>query len=107
MYRSPEVEWRGPHISKPIDMWSVGVVATAMAGVPFTELSDNLSLSQRWKRYLGDPHAPLGYFSPGDVALVPGIEWLAQLFTAMGRIGIDLLERLLTYDPLKRMTVAE
>ena len=77
MYRSPEVEWRGPHISKPIDMWAVGVAATVMAGVPFTEVPDNLSLPQRWKRYLGDPPEPLGSSSPGGVALVPGIEWPA------------------------------
>ena len=107
MYKSPEVEWRGLLISKPIDMWALGVVAIVMAGVPFTEVPDNLSLPQRSKIYLGDPPAPPGCSSPGGVALVPGIEWPAQLFTAMGRIGIELLEQLLTYDPRKRMTVAE
>ena len=99
MYRSPEVEWRGLLSFKPLDMWALGVVAIVMAGVPFAEVPDNLSLPQRWKIDLGDPPAPPGCSSPGDVEVATGIELLAQLFTAMGRIGIELLEQLLTYDP--------
>ena len=107
MYSSPEVERRGPHISRPIDMWAVGVVAIDMAGVPFTEVRDNLSLPQRWKRYLGDPFQELGFSSPGDVAYVPGMLWPAQVVTAMDRVGIVWLDRLLTYEPRKRMTAVE
>jgi serine/threonine protein kinase len=107
MYSSPEVECRGPHISRPIDMWALGVVATVMAGVPFTEVGDNLSLPQRWKLYLGDPPLELGCSLPGDVPHVPRMVWPAQLVTALGRVGIDLLDRLLTYEPRQRITAAE
>ena len=107
MFRSPEVEWRGPHIATPIDMWVVGVVAIVMAGVLFTEVRDDLSLPQRWNRYLGEPPQELGFSSAGDVGYLPLGRWPAQLVTAMGRIGILLLVALLTYELLQRLTAAE
>ena len=72
MYSSPEVEWRGPHVSRPMDMRAVVVVATVKVGVPFTEVRDNLSLPQKWNRYLGEPPQEFGFSLPGDVAYVPG-----------------------------------
>ena len=107
MYRSPEVEWRGPHISSPVDMWAVGVVVAAMAGVPFTAERPDLSLPDRWVRYLGEPPQHLGYDTPGDAAPSPTVTWPAHLVTALGGPGLVLLSDLLTYDPHKRATTAD
>ena len=100
-------------ISMPIDMWALGVVLTFMAGVPFT-VCDHLSLAKRWKRYLGVPPLELGGPSPamwlrpgGGVPSSLRLDWLAQSVTALGRVGIELLVRLLEYDPRQRMTAAE
>lgn len=107
MYRSPEVEWRGPHISSPIDMWVVGVVVTVMAGVPFTDIRDDLSLPERCNRYFGEPPQELQSNSLGNVAPIPIWPWPAHLVTAVGDLGLLLLDALLTYEPQQRAIAAE
>jgi serine/threonine protein kinase len=111
-YRAPELLLGAPEYSTPIDIWALGcifveiITKTAM----FTGDSE-LDQMYRIFRILGTPTEQEW---PG----VTGFEHYRQQFPAFekkslsnvlkdfpfGEAGVDLLERMLTYDPCKRIT---
>ena len=87
-------------------MLALGVVVAAMAGVPFTNVASDVSLPDAWLKYLGDPPGKLGVYYLAKMALVPTWPWPLHMVTALGPDGLQLLDGLLTYEPMRRGTAA-
>lgn len=112
-YRAPDVLMGSRNYSTPIDIWSVGCIFAEMVnGKPlFPGTTDN---DQLWKIFqlLGspDPRAwpsvvklPEYKTNMGDFVAQPWIKICPRL----DKLGIDLLSRMLVYDPDKRVTAAD
>ena len=120
-YRAPDVLLASTKYSTPIDIWSIGCIFVEMVnGSPiFTGTTEETQLESIF-RFLGRPE--LSY--PGITEL-PG--WRADLYSDMpdgprkdvnnfeqmlqaknlSEDGIDLMKKLLMYDPSKRVTAQE
>eukprot|EP01041_Mallomonas_annulata_P000282 gene282-508_t len=110
-YRAPDVLMGSRKYSTPVDIWSIGCILAEMVnGVPlFTGTSEETQLDTIF-RNLGTP----------DELKFPGIsdlpDWkadfpiydspadLKHLAPALGDLGIDLLQKMLNYDPAQRIT---
>lgn len=115
-YRSPDVLLGSRKYSTPVDIWSVGCIFAEMAnGRPLVAGTSESDQLDRIYRLLGTPtleqypgiihlpdynksiHAPQNYHPPplhGFSTLVPTLD----------EYGVDLLTRMLQYDPAKRIT---
>mmetsp|Transcript_7575 Transcript_7575/g.11464 ORF Transcript_7575/g.11464 Transcript_7575/m.11464 type:complete len:297 (+) Transcript_7575:87-977(+) len=111
-YRAPDVLLGSKNYSTPIDIWSVGCIFAEMAnGKPlFPGSADN---DQLWKifKVLGSP-SPKTW--PGIVDL-PEYKINLGKFKAkpwkevcprLDKLGLDLLAKMLVYDPSKRISAA-
>eukprot|EP00470_Lotharella_oceanica_P004637 CAMPEP_0170175628 /NCGR_PEP_ID=MMETSP0040_2-20121228/8674_1 /TAXON_ID=641309 /ORGANISM="Lotharella oceanica, Strain CCMP622" /LENGTH=296 /DNA_ID=CAMNT_0010417677 /DNA_START=63 /DNA_END=953 /DNA_ORIENTATION=+ len=111
-YRAPDVLLGSKNYSTPIDIWSVGCIFAEMAnGKPlFPGQADN---DQLWRifKILGSPSpktwpgivdlpeykSNLGNFKPKP--------W-SEVCPRLDKLGLDLLSKMLVYDPAKRITAA-
>ncbi|CAO3624431.1 unnamed protein product [Mucor hiemalis] len=113
-YRAPELLLGGKEYTTAIDMWSVGCI--------FAELLNNEALLpgrseidqlDRIFKLLGSPTEEIwpGYLElPHAKNIAPVYQPYSSLrskFTILTQAGLDLLSRLLTYDPSKRITAEE
>lgn len=118
-YRAPDVLLASTKYSTPIDIWSIGCIFLEMVnGSPiFTGTTEETQL-EAIIRSLGNPEATypgiteLPGWRPelGDVRDGPGKkESLEQMMEAkgLGEDGIDLVMKMLVYDPSKRITAQE
>lgn len=117
-YRPPELFYQAQHYGGAVDVWSCGCV--------FAELIAREVLFRAWPETeinmvklicekVGTPTEDnwpgvsklKGYVTPSDITPVrPREYWLAN-FRTIGELGVDLLMKMLTLDPRKRLTAEE
>lgn len=120
-YRAPELLLGAKEYSTAVDMWSVGcIMAELLAGKPLFDGKTELEQLNKIFKTLGTPNDRIW---PGCSQL-PGIKTTSvhqqynilhkkfprTSFTgapALSDLGLDLLSKLLTYDPAKRITAEE
>mmetsp|Transcript_68942 Transcript_68942/g.202377 ORF Transcript_68942/g.202377 Transcript_68942/m.202377 type:complete len:313 (+) Transcript_68942:88-1026(+) len=112
-YRPPEILLGGALYSVPVDLWSIGCVMAEMAtGAPLFAGDSEIDTIFKIFQKLGTPTEQMW---PG-VSELPDFKptfprWPARGWDAIrntkaqvGTDGIDLLEKLMTYDPKKRLS---
>jgi len=112
-YRAPDVLLGSRKYSTPVDIWSVGCIFAEMAnGRPLVAGTSETDQLDRIFRLLGTPTAA-DY--PGIVELPdysadqfppypPPRGGLASLVATLDATGVDLLTKMLQYDPSRRIT---
>ncbi|KAJ3346754.1 TFIIH complex serine/threonine-protein kinase subunit kin28, partial [Entophlyctis luteolus] len=110
-YRAPELLLGGQYYGGGVDVWSIGCIfAELMLRTPYLAGDSDLGQLQTIFRALGTPTEEEW---PGfsDLPDKQNLQFqvyprtpLSSLFTAAGPDALDLLEGMLTYDPLKRIT---
>jgi len=111
-YRAPEVLLGATHYSTPVDMWSVGcIMAELVRKTPLFPGDSELQQLLHIFKLLGTPSEDLW---PGVTKLRDWHEfpqWHAQdlgrIFTTLDADGIDLMRRMLEYDPARRISAKE
>ncbi|KAJ3193407.1 Mitogen-activated protein kinase [Irineochytrium annulatum] len=114
-YRAPEIMLSFKNYTKAIDMWSVGCIfAELLGGKPLFKGRDYVDQLNQILYILGTPDdATLRRIGSERAQLyirslkrTAKVQW-TQLFPKASAAALDLLERLLTFDPALRMTVEE
>ena len=112
-YRAPDVLMGSRKYSTPVDLWSVGCIFGEMSSSRplFPGTSDTDQLIKIFK-VLGTPNetiwptmVDLPEYKP-DFEQFPGKQ-LSEECPAMEPAGLELLNRLLQYDPAKRITAKQ
>ncbi|XP_078716027.1 cyclin-dependent kinase 1-like [Lampetra fluviatilis] len=109
-YRAPEVLLGTPRYSTPVDMWSVGTILAEMVNKrPLFHGDSEIDQLFRIFRILGTPTTEVW----PDVVTLPDYKpsfpkWapsgLAAHVPGLNQDCIDLLEKMLTYDPARRIS---
>ncbi|KAJ3395582.1 hypothetical protein CcCBS67573_g00531 [Chytriomyces confervae] len=110
-YRSPELLLRGQYYGHGVDIWAIGCIfAELMLRTPYLAGDSDLGQLQTIFRALGTPTEE-DWPGFSDLPDKKNLEFqmfprtpLKSLFTAAGSDALDLLESMLTYDPLKRIS---
>ncbi|CAL7941097.1 unnamed protein product [Xylocopa violacea] len=114
-YRAPEVLLSGKEYSTPIDMWSVGCIFAELLRMEalFPGLSEIDQLNRIFKE-LGTPNDRIwpGYSKLPMVQKIPFAHYpvnnLRQRFSlSLSDLGIELLNKFLTYDPAQRISAED
>eukprot|EP01105_Mastigella_eilhardi_P026712 TRINITY_DN7847_c0_g1_i3.p1 TRINITY_DN7847_c0_g1~~TRINITY_DN7847_c0_g1_i3.p1 ORF type:complete len:308 (+),score=81.80 TRINITY_DN7847_c0_g1_i3:140-1063(+) len=115
-YRCPELLLGQSTYGTPVDMWSVGCIfGELLLHTPLLPGRTEVEQLQRICRLLGNPtekiwpgvtSLPLAKEMLGAAPCVP-YSALRQKFAKYSDSCYNLLDRLLTYDPLKRLTAAQ
>lgn len=111
-YRAPEVLLGSTHYSTPVDMWSVGCIfAELVRKQPLFPGDCELQQLLHIFKMLGTPNEDNW---PGVTRLRDWHEWpqwqpqdLSKTFPTLGEEGIDLMKRMMEYDPAKRISAKE
>ena len=111
-YRAPEILLGSRHYSTPVDVWSIGCIFSEMANQrPLfpgdSEIDQLLKIFQK----LGTPHEE----SWPEVSRLPEYRdhfprWDATdlaVATTLPAEGVDLLKRMLVYEPRARLSAAQ
>lgn len=114
-YRAPDVLLGSRKYSTPVDIWSVGCIFAEMAnGRPLVAGTSESDQLDRIFRLLGTPTlsdypglADLPEYSVDLPRYAPPRGGIGGLVPALDPTGIDLLSKMLQYDPAKRITAAE
>jgi len=109
-YRAPEILLGSRHYSTPVDIWSVGCIfAELLTRRPLIPGDSEIDALFKIFRMLGTPNEKVW---PGVTAL-PDFKptfpkWqaadLRAVIPSLDEIGGDLLESMLVYDPVRRVT---
>ncbi len=107
-YRAPEVLLGGSHYSTPVDMWSVGTIFAELARKqPLFPGDSELQQLLHIFKLLGTPSEQVW---PGVTRLRDWHEFpqwkqqdLHKVIPQLDKDGIDLLQKMLVYDPAKRI----
>ncbi|XP_012234760.1 cyclin-dependent kinase 11B isoform X2 [Linepithema humile] len=114
-YRAPELLLSDREYSTPIDMWSVGCIFAELLRMEplFPGKSDIDQLNKIFKE-LGTPSERIwpGYSKLPMVQKIPFAHYpvnnLRQRFSlSLSELGIELLNKFLTYDPRQRITAED
>jgi len=114
-YRAPDVLLGSRKYSTPIDVWSIGCIfAEMLNGRPlFPGASEADQLEQVFKA-LGTPDetvfpgiVELPDYAPATYKRYPAPASLAHLVPGLPADGVDLLQRMLRYDPAHRITARD
>lgn len=112
-YRAPDVLLGSRKYSTPVDIWSVGCIFAEMAnGRPLVAGTSEADQLDRIFRLLGTPTVQdypgiveLPDYSPEQFPPYPPPRGgLASLVPALDVTGVDLLSKMLQYDPARRVT---
>lgn len=114
-YRAPEIMLSFQSYTKAIDLWSVGcILAELLGGRPLFKGRDYVDQLNQILQTLGTPSdATLTRIgSTRAQEYIRNLPYMhkttfQQLFPNANPLAIDLLERLLTFDPAQRITVEE
>ena len=114
-YRAPEVMLDTSHYGPSVDLWGVGCVLAELLGrKALFPGKDYMDLLAHMTRVLGSPSEESLTFISNERAKdylrrLPRADKvpLAALFPAANPLGLDLLERLLQFNPARRITAAE
>nr|UXY87382.1 cyclin-dependent kinase-like 2 [Cryptomonas sp.] len=111
-YRAPEILMGLKNYSTPVDIWSVGCVfAELILGEVLLQGESELDQLRRIFNLLGTPTADI-WINFHLLRAARTIRFPIQPFNLLAKklkrrtccLGLDLLNRLLTYDPLKRIS---
>ncbi|XP_031849239.1 cyclin dependent kinase 11B pitslre isoform X3 [Nomia melanderi] len=114
-YRAPELLLSGKEYSTPVDMWSVGCIFAELLRMEalFPGKSEIDQLNRIFKE-LGTPNDRIwpGYSKLPMVQKIPFAHYpvnnLRQRFSlSLSDLGIELLNKFLTYDPQQRITAED
>lgn len=114
-YRAPEIMLSFRSYTKAIDVWSVGcILAELLGGKPFFKGHDYVNQLYRILNFLGTPSeetlSRIGSQRAQEyvrsLPFMPKIPF-QQAFPDASPEALDLLERMLTFDPADRITVSE
>ena len=111
-YRAPEVLLGGSHYSTPVDIWSVGCIFAELARKqPLFPGDSELQQLLHIFKLLGTPSEEVW---PGVTRLRDWHEFprwktqdLGKVIPQLDHDGIDLLKKMLVYDPAKRIHATE
>ncbi len=111
-YRAPEVLLGGSHYSTPVDIWSVGCIFAELARKqPLFPGDSELQQLLHIFKLLGTPSEDVW---PGVTRLRDWHEFpqwkpqdLSKVIPQLDSHGIDLLQKMLVYDPAKRIHATE
>ncbi|KAK9447149.1 kinase-like domain-containing protein [Limtongia smithiae] len=114
-YRAPEIMLSFQNYTKAIDVWSVGcILAELLGGKPFFKGHDYVDQLNQILRYLGTPSeetlSRIGSARAQEyVRSLPRMRPVpfAELFPTANPQALDLLARMLAFDPAERITVVE
>lgn len=114
-YRAPEVILNASEYTKAIDIWSIGCIFAELLGrTPLFPGDDYLDQIQRIIAVLGSPNADdLSYISNESalkyVKSLPkrSKQAWSNLFQKANPDALDLLGRMLTFNPDRRLTIEE
>ncbi len=108
-YRAPEILLGSPHYSTPVDIWSIGCIFAEMANQkPLFPGESEIDQLIRIFSVLGTPNEELW---PG-ISLLPDYsenfpKWnpknLKEFVPELDDLGVDLLTKMLQYEPSKRI----
>lgn len=114
-YRAPEVILSPKHYSKAIDLWSVGCIfGELLGGKTMFKGQHYVDQIKKIFEILGTPKDPslMTLCSPRVLKFIQS--WpkydkvpLKKLFPHANQLGLDLMEKLLEFDPTKRITAEE
>jgi cyclin-dependent kinase len=112
-YRAPDVLLGSRKYSTPVDIWSVGCIFAEMViGTPLFKGTTEESQLEMIFRYLGTPNEttyPTFHELPDyreDFPVFPAPACLHALVPKLEDVGVDLLAKMLEYDPAKRISAA-
>ncbi|KAJ5929517.1 Mitogen-activated protein kinase spm1 [Penicillium verhagenii] len=105
-YRAPEIMLSFQSYTKAIDVWSVGcILAELLGGRPFFKGRDYVDQLNQILHYLGTPNEDtLEYVR--NLPFMPKIPF-QRLFPNANPDALDLLDRMLAFDPSSRISVEE
>eukprot|EP00045_Choanoeca_perplexa_P005470 m.46338 g.46338 ORF g.46338 m.46338 type:complete len:367 (+) comp13139_c0_seq2:347-1447(+) len=115
-YRAPEIMLNAQAYDKPIDVWSVGCILGEMLGngVPMFRGRDHLDQLQQIFRVIGTPTAEdvaaIRNQNARRYVLAMGVQEpvpFARMYPEADHDALDLLQRMLTFNPDHRITVEE
>ncbi|CAI2183533.1 9755_t:CDS:10 [Funneliformis geosporum] len=114
-YRAPEIMLSFQSYTKAIDLWSVGcILAELLSGRTLFKGRDYVDQLNQILQTLGTPNdATLTRIgSPRAQEYIRNLPFMhkrpfQQLFPNANPLALDLIERLLTFDPAQRITVEE
>ncbi|KAF2861357.1 mitogen-activated protein kinase spm1 [Piedraia hortae CBS 480.64] len=114
-YRAPEIMLSFQSYTKAIDVWSVGcILAELLGGKPFFKGRDYVDQLNQILRYLGTPSeatlsrigSPRAQDYVRNMAYMPRVP-SSQQFPRANPDALDLLDRMLAFDPSERIKVEE
>ncbi|KAK9457453.1 kinase-like domain-containing protein [Dipodascopsis uninucleata] len=114
-YRAPEIMLSFQSYSTAIDVWSVGcILAELLGGKPFFKGNDYVDQLYKILHYLGTPkEETLRRISSNraqeyvrSMPYMPKVPF-SKLFPNANPEALDLLEKMLAFDPAERITVQE
>ncbi|KAL9185491.1 hypothetical protein ACHAXT_003268 [Thalassiosira profunda] len=114
-YRAPDVLMGSRRYSTPVDIWSVGCIFAEMAnGRPLVAGTSEGDQLDRIFRLLGTPTqaeypgiVELPEFHPNLPRYPPPHNGFAGLVPTLDATAVDLLSKMLQYDPARRITASD
>mmetsp|Transcript_24576 Transcript_24576/g.48849 ORF Transcript_24576/g.48849 Transcript_24576/m.48849 type:complete len:293 (-) Transcript_24576:68-946(-) len=111
-YRAPDVLLGSRKYSTPVDVWSIGCIFAEMAnGRPLVTGTSEGDQLDRIFRLLGTPTlaaypglADLPDYAPSLAQYPPPSGGMAALVPTLGPDGVDLFEKMMQFDPARRIT---
>ncbi|KAL9036729.1 MAG: hypothetical protein Q9180_004129, partial [Flavoplaca navasiana] len=114
-YRAPEIMLSFQSYTKAIDVWSVGcILAELLGGRPFFKGRDYVDQLNQILHYLGTPNeetlsrigSPRAQEYVRNLPFMPKVPF-QRLFNNANPDALDLLDRMLAFDPSSRISVEE